>query len=214
MVQHADNKNMTIVEAMHILELDDTSATLTSDEVRHKFRKLALRCHPDKNGNSPESVKAFHRLTEAHDLLDALVRVEAEEGDSIGEGGGGGGSGDSTGYFSMMHSFIRCVVSGMDVDSATRKNMLYTKVCEIARDCQCLSVSMFENIDRETSIAIYQILCAHRDLLHLEPATIDRIRVIIQTKFDDFRVFTVEPTLSDLLCDNVYKLDVDGFIYL
>lgn len=49
------------------LQLDSRSAT--SDEIKRAFRRLSMELHPDKNGNSEESNRAFQEINEAYNVL-------------------------------------------------------------------------------------------------------------------------------------------------
>ncbi len=61
---------MNITEALNILELSGISATdLKLDIVQKQYRKIALKCHPDKNGNTTESCKKFQELRDAYELV-------------------------------------------------------------------------------------------------------------------------------------------------
>ena len=50
-----------------VLQLDSRSAT--PDEVKRAFRRLSMELHPDKNGNSEESKRAFQEINEAYTVL-------------------------------------------------------------------------------------------------------------------------------------------------
>ena len=50
-----------------VLQLDSRSAT--PDEIKRAFRRLSMELHPDKNGNSEESKRAFQELNEAYTVL-------------------------------------------------------------------------------------------------------------------------------------------------
>jgi molecular chaperone DnaJ len=50
-----------------VLQLDSRSAT--PDEIKRAFRRLSMDLHPDKNGNSEESKRAFQELNEAYTVL-------------------------------------------------------------------------------------------------------------------------------------------------
>ena len=93
-------------------------------------------------------------------------------------------------------------------------SVLHKKIIEMVINYQHISVNMFENIDRETSVSIYQFLCAYQDVLYVSQEVLDRIRIVIQSKFEDLRIYTITPTLDDMLLDKVFKLNVDGYTYL
>jgi DnaJ-class molecular chaperone len=50
-----------------VLQLDSSKAT--HDEIKRAFRRLSMDLHPDKNGNSEESKRAFQELNEAYTVL-------------------------------------------------------------------------------------------------------------------------------------------------
>lgn len=49
-----------------ILEVDPTA---NHEEIKKSFRHLALKYHPDKNGNSEESRQKFMSIVEAYEVL-------------------------------------------------------------------------------------------------------------------------------------------------
>lgn len=201
---------MSVSDAFSVLGLSEYDISgLKLEVVVRKYREKALKYHPDKNSNSSESHEAFHRLTEAYDIARNVVSLN-EEGEESKE------NEPPVGYFDILSQFIKSVISVSSEPHAKQERMsiILKKIVEIVRDYQDVSVSMFENIDRETSICIYQFLCSHCDTLCITSAVIDRIRSIIQTKFDDLRIYTITPTLEDMLLDKVFKLNIDGHVYL
>ena len=50
-----------------VLQLDSPKAT--HDEIKRAFRRLSMELHPDKNGNSEESKRAFQEINEAYNVL-------------------------------------------------------------------------------------------------------------------------------------------------
>jgi len=53
------------VQACHVLQLD---SRVSFDEIKTKYRKLALEHHPDRNKNEEEGLK-FKKIAEAYDFL-------------------------------------------------------------------------------------------------------------------------------------------------
>ena len=47
----------------------ELSENATPEEIRKSYRRLSLIHHPDRNGNSPESVAKFQKINDAHETL-------------------------------------------------------------------------------------------------------------------------------------------------
>jgi hypothetical protein len=204
-------EDMSVSSALKVLELSEYEVScLSIDVVVRQYRRMALKYHPDKNDNSEASHVAFCQLTTAYDIVRTMVSLSEEESSSSTAYAA------PTGYFDVLSQFVKSVmsVSASDNMNTSHGDIFRKKIIEIVNDYQCISVSMFENIDRETSVSIYQFLCAYNEILSISPDVIDRIRVVIQSKFDDLRIYTVTPTLEDMLLDKVFKLNIDDHTYL
>jgi DnaJ-class molecular chaperone len=69
-----------------VLQLESRSAT--PDEIKRAFRRLSMELHPDKNGNSEESNRAFQEINEAYNVLsDPEKRSNYEFEQQMGMGG-------------------------------------------------------------------------------------------------------------------------------
>ncbi|KAI5480879.1 DnaJ-domain-containing protein [Pseudohyphozyma bogoriensis] len=75
-----------ITEAREVLGL---SESYTAEEAKASYKKLALRCHPDRNGNSEEATTEFQRVGAA--FQKANDHLKNPHGDRMPFGGGGGG---------------------------------------------------------------------------------------------------------------------------
>ena len=207
----SSSEDMSISDALEILGLSEYDINaLTPSVVVRQYRRMALKYHPDKNDNSDESHDAFHQLTDAYDIVRVVVAL-SEEDASIDMS-----DTSPTGYFDVLSQFVKSVMTAStDPDmNHDHTNVLRKKIIEIVINYQHISVNMFENIDRETSVSIYQFLCAYQDTLYVSQEVLDRIRTVIQSKFEDLRIYTITPTLDDMLLDKVFKLNVDGHTYL
>jgi len=56
----------TIDRARQVLSLGEQ---VTSTEIKNAYRKLANKCHPDKNPDDPEKLEQFKAITKAYELL-------------------------------------------------------------------------------------------------------------------------------------------------
>lgn len=63
---HSRKLSTTGESLYQILELPKTS---TKDEIKKKYRQLALKYHPDKNRDDPEATDKFKDINRAHSIL-------------------------------------------------------------------------------------------------------------------------------------------------
>ena len=70
-------------EAFEILEIDLVIVNykdISAEYLKKQYRKLILKNHPDKNGNTPESNKKFQQIHEAYNFLkQELNRINENE---------------------------------------------------------------------------------------------------------------------------------------
>lgn len=61
-------------------ELFGVAEDATDKEIQSSYRKLSLKCHPDRNPDDPEAAQKFDQITRAKDLLlDPVRRAELDE---------------------------------------------------------------------------------------------------------------------------------------
>ena len=66
--------------------------TAADDDIKKAYRKLAMACHPDRNGGSKDAEEKFKAITEAYDVLrDPQKRATYDRYGEAGLRGGGGG---------------------------------------------------------------------------------------------------------------------------
>eukprot|EP00930_Biecheleria_cincta_P087651 TRINITY_DN76883_c0_g1_i1.p1 TRINITY_DN76883_c0_g1~~TRINITY_DN76883_c0_g1_i1.p1 ORF type:complete len:299 (-),score=61.99 TRINITY_DN76883_c0_g1_i1:115-1011(-) len=69
-------KDEDLGNVYELLELDED---VGEKEIKTAYRKLSLKCHPDRNPDDPEAAQKFDRLTRAKDLLlDPIKRSEID----------------------------------------------------------------------------------------------------------------------------------------
>jgi DnaJ-class molecular chaperone len=77
----------------------------SSEELKKSYRKLALKCHPDKNPDDPEAAEKFKSISMAYEVLadDKKREVYDKHGEQgLKEGGGGGDFSSPMDIFDMF----------------------------------------------------------------------------------------------------------------
>ena len=198
-------------DAFEILEIDFTHTKyedLSLDYLKKQYRKLALKNHPDKNGNTDESTKKFQKINEAYHYLKREIKhlnyhdieddIKGEDDDLF----------TSSLYSDILKGFMKTVFEG-------KYNEILTKIVnDIITAGKRTSVKLFDDLDKDTAFHIYTFLSNNRSVLHLSQEILDVIREIVVKKYDNVDVYKLNPGINDILNNNLYKLYVDEELYL
>ncbi len=195
-------------DALEILELHNTHDAVTVDEIKKQYRKLALQYHPDKNGNSEDSNARFQVLNEAyHALLDADKHTTPGAGLAPSSPASSRDAG--LGYTHMLRVFIDGIFA--DNNNAEFVNVIKEVV---KSGCEKISIKLFETLDKETSLQVLTFISTYRKTLHIPDETITEVKNIIAKKYEGDQVYILNPSIDDILSNNVYRLNVDGRHYI
>jgi len=94
----------------------------TRDEIRAAFRRLALKCHPDRNPGNKEAEARFKKISMAYDILsDEDKRRRYDHGDAVE-------AGDTASFNPMEDLFdVFRKVFGKDDDKDTKGKKAFFK---------------------------------------------------------------------------------------
>ena len=179
----------------------DENETITKNELKRKYRRLALQFHPDKNGNSAESAENFKMIHDAYEYLQMHIESHA---DDVHPSNTASEAGDD--YTTMLQRFIESIIQSPNMSEIIKEIVM--------NGCKKMSTRLFENMSKDTSMELLSFISKHRNILHIDPDTILSVREIILEKYKNDQIYILNPSLDDLLENNVYKLDIDGKIYL
>jgi len=192
---------MDLQEALHIFEIENVS-NLSQESLKKRYHKLALQNHPDKNGNTPTSTQHFQRIQCAYEVLKREISFInncselGEEDVSL-----------NAGYTAILHLFVDGVLKGK------YNEFLSNIVKDIVSGCKEISLKLFEDMNKEQSLAVYNFLVKYKALLRLTDNTLDKVREILLNKFKDMQIYVLNPSINDLFQNNVYKLEIDSKLY-
>ena len=176
----------------------DENEPITADELKRKYRRLALQFHPDKNGNSVESAENFKLIHDAYEYLQMHIGQTEDEQPHTSE------AGDD--YMTMLQRFIESIIQSPNMSEIIKEIVM--------NGCKKMSARLFENMSKDTSMEMLSFISKYRNILHIDQDTIQSVREIILEKYKNDEIYILNPSLDDLLENNIYKLDVEGKIYL
>lgn len=201
---------MNYKDAFDILEIDFTNTKyedLSLEYLKKQYRKLALKNHPDKNGNTYESTEKFKAINEAYHYLKREMKYlnyYDVEDETIGEDE----LVDSSLYFDILKGFMKTVFEG-------KYNEMLTKVVnDIISSGKRISIKIFDDLDKDTAFTIYTFLSNNRTILHLSEEILNVIRDIVVKKYNNVEIYKLNPSITDLIKNNLYKLYVNDELFL
>jgi hypothetical protein len=212
-----NNAEMNIQQALDELEisLDEIELTKIDQEyIKKKYRKLALKWHPDKNDDENAKEK-FQKISEAYDYLTNELRIlngETEDSNTSDTFVSSSDSKESKIYIDILSNFISSLVKG------SYNEVLMNIVKEISLGYEAITLvylrKKFEDLDKQKAIELYQLLYKYKDILYIKQDTLDLVSSIIKEKYKNDRVFILKPSMKDIIEHNIYKLYVDEKLYL
>jgi hypothetical protein len=195
---------MNYKDAFEILEIDLSEINVNDislEYLKKQFRKLALKNHPDKNGNTHESNEKFKQINEAYNFL-------KREMNHLNDDGVEEEFNPSSLYTDILKKFMETVFEG------NHNEILSRIVNDIIMTGKKISKKVFDGLDKDTTLNIYIFLSTNRSVLHLSQDFLNNIRDIVVQKHNNVEVYKLNPSINDLLNNNLYKLYVNNELFL
>lgn len=191
---------MNCKEALDIMNINHSTINyndITPEFLKKQYRKMALQHHPDKCGNSPESNLKFQQIHEAYEVLQREIIKDKDDKDS-----------NEYVYIDILQLFMKSVLQGKYND------IVLQIVNQIVIGYKQVSVHIFDNVDKENCMRIYQFLSLNRCMFHLSNELLDNLREMVVKKYDNVQVYKLNPSIDDILDNNIYKLYVNDTLFL
>jgi len=206
--------------AFEILEIDVTKTSYQKINLlflKNKYHKLALLNHPDKNGNTPDSNEKFQKINEAYFYLKREISILNNEKDDENINTNtcsdafmnNNNNINNDSYKEILKVFIGNVMEG-------KYNEIIKNIINeiLMTGCKNISLKLFEDLDKDSSFQIYTFLSKHRFIFHLNDENLCELREKLLQKYSNVVIYKLNPSIDDLIDNNLYKLYVDKELYL
>ena len=167
-------------------ELLDLQNNFSLQELKKKYHMKALKTHPDKCTDDPNASERFKDVNDAyHYLLDYLSingEINKKENDQ------------DNSYHNLLCKFL-------NIDH----NTIHELIAKITQGYHNITVSMFENMEKDDSLQLYNFVVKYKDILHISDEDIMKIKNIIREKVKNDNVYILNPSIEDLFNHRIYK---------
>jgi len=172
-------------------ETDD----ITIQTIKKQYRLQALLYHPDKN-DSPDAPLMFHKIREAYEYLlceDEEFTLDEDDWLNAAEP-------------EQLPGYIRLLLSLLKTDS--QQTAIFSIIEKIVSVCENKALQIVESLDKQLVIKIYEIIQRYQSVLHFSGDFLKGVENILMQKMKQDECIILNPSLTDLLSDNVYRLSI------
>ena len=188
--------------AYKILDLDIDNPDINIDSIKRHYRLKALTYHPDKN-KDPDASNKFHEI---HDAYEYLLKTE---GYMNSDDSKYNTDSHAVSYRNLFMTFLKKIL-----ESENSKLVVYNIIQRITTLCETKAFELLERLDKPTLITTRNIISKYKEAFHVTDIIIDKINTLIQNKNVTDEYVILNPTLTDLYENNLYKLTINGETYI
>ena len=179
---------MDYEKACKILEI---SQKHLDEDVKKAYFRMALRYHPDKY--KEDNGEKFKQIKEAYDFLTDNKRVHKIEID------------ENIDYKELIKMCMKYFSPETQWDSL----FVDTSFTGILKDCQKISLKIFEKLNKDKANQVYDFMYRYNYVLGLDEELLKKFKEQLQKKMVYDNIIILNPSLKDLLSDNIFKLEVE-----
>ena len=189
---------MDISKACRILEIDidkEISKSFTLAEVKKAYYKASLKHHPDHNIGDIASNARFQKINEAYMFLSSYIQIKQEHSEHTQEEEHTQGQHDKKDNIDDDDIIIKFI-----------KTLIDFNIKEI-------SLAAFEGLNKDNSLKIFEYIEKYSIMLGLETEFVESIRTITKDKIKNDIVFIINPTIENIMNNELYKLEYNNENY-
>lgn len=187
---------MNYEDAIELLELEEG---YTEEDLKKQYRCLALQYHPDKN-HSEGATEKFQEIKEAYETLlngrpddDDIHNVDINK----------------SSYGGILLIFLKKIL-----DNDKCNQVISAIIQKLSSVCEDSALETLGKLDRMMLLRTYELLKKYAKVLHFSEYFMERVAHLVIEKTENDECIILYPTLDDLFDNNLYKLNLEGQIYI
>jgi hypothetical protein len=93
---------------------------------------------------------------------------------------------------------------------------LMTKIIKdiVLNGAKVISLKLIEDLDKDKSIELLNFLYKYKNILYVDNETLELVSSLIKEKYKNDSVYVLNPSIDDLFENNIYKLYINGRLFL
>ena len=218
---------MNYIRALELLKIDK-NIHINIKVIKKQYHKLALIYHPDRShkistvgqANEPtiysSDIKNDIMFKDINNAYQYLLNFHTDETNNTNDTDNDNkdflffmsNNINNIKYSVLLKQFIKFILEEKYSDTIS-------KIIEtIINNCSNISITIFDGLDKESSLSVYSFLSKHRKIFNMSNDMISQLRDIITKKYQNVSIFKINPSIDDLFDNNLYKLYIDDDLYL
>jgi len=191
------------------------SRDFSLEELNKRFRILALRLHPDKNGNTPEATAAFQELNAAYRLLlpganDRTNKYSGADADADADANADIETYSNI-FMNFMKSLFRSERNPRQDDADGVNPILLDLLHRIVHDYASGSVNAaLDSLDPSVLFQLYDTLEQYNAAVSMDARVFEEITRTLREKMQKNNIIVLRPSLKDVLQNNISVLQYEG----
>jgi len=170
--------------------------------LKKHYRLMALKHHPDKNANSVEAKEKFVEIQDAYEFL----KMNLEHNEKVE-------THEQNNYSNIFNHFFQSLFDG-NIHSDLIMKLIQTLAFNYdGFVMNSLGKEMLQKLDNETAIYLYEVLCKYQHIIGLSDEKLSFIKKMVNERIKEDLIIVLNPSLKDLLHDNIYVLNHEGSKY-
>lgn len=185
---------MNYNKATNILDLKHE---FTEKELKHNYYLKALQYHPDKNDDDHAKIH-FQEILDAYNFLsDIDLKREIENSENS--------ENSENNYSNILEKFLNGILN---------KNVNKSQFISILNNkCSEITIELLDHFSKNTLLQFHNFIIQYSDILHINKEIVEKIELLIKNYTNNDIVFPLNPSLENLMNDEIYILNHDNETY-